>query len=535
MADPAAAAHEHHRHVRDVDHRHAVVAGAARELEDAIALARDGIRQLPSEPRRAGHGAIVVGDIDLQRQLSALGDTFDLADDVGHRKLAVGIRGGADIDRERYLARNDIGRTGHRMDVPDSPDQPIFVGPAERLDRNDAFRGTCQRIAPQQHRHGAGMPGHAGETCRKSRRARYRRHHPDRQTLGFQHRALLDVEFQIGKQFAAGPCGRADMVGIETESGERIAHRCSGAVPYTKHALVERAGDRAAPQQRGSEPNAFLIGKACHLDGEGPSLPALVHGSDTGNRRDQTQRPIPFAGIAHRVVMRPQHQAGQARTISFVTPADVSDGVEVRNHSCLLHPRQQQIGRGAMFGGEKDAGQMGRCLGYGAQGVNPAHNLLAKGRVAVEIAGMFGIRHSNRLEPDLLGTLPEHGLAEFRQPIQPGCQRDEMVAGELTHFAGEVYPAIGQQNLGLADAARIKDDLTRRGIAGVVFIPDAKVEIAERKPDALAAPPDMDHLTFERHRAAKRGTGLGRQLIFETCLEREVAGTDNELVHPMGP
>ncbi|HMI16248.1 MAG TPA: hypothetical protein VK526_07820, partial [Bradyrhizobium sp.] len=24
----------------------------------------------------------------------------------------------------------------------------------------------------------------------------------------------------------------------------------------------------------------------------------------------------------------------------------------------------------------------------------------------------------------------------------------------------------------------------------------------------------------------------GRQLIFETCLEREVAGTDNELVHP---
>ncbi len=112
-----------------------------------------------------------------------------------------------------------------------------------------------------------------------------------------------------------------------------------------------------------------------------------------------------------------------------------------------------------MFGSEEGAGQMVRCLGYGAQGANPAHNLLAKGRVegraegraAVEIAGMFGIRHSNPLEPDLLGTLPEHGLAQLRQPIQPGCQRDEMVAGELTHFAGEVYPAIGQQNLGLAN------------------------------------------------------------------------------------
>jgi hypothetical protein len=42
---------------------------------------------------------------------------------------------------------------------------------------------------------------------------------------------------------------------------------------------------------------------------------------------------------------------------------------------------------------------------------------------------MFGIRHSNRLEPDLLGTLPEHGLAKFRQPIKSGCQRDEMVSG----------------------------------------------------------------------------------------------------------
>jgi len=52
----------------------------------------------------------------------------------------------------------------------------------------------------------------------------------------------------------------------------------------------------------------------------------------------------------------------------------------------------------------------------------------------------FGIRHSNSLEPDRLRPLPEHGLAQLRQPIQPGCQRDEMVAGELTHLLAKCTP-----------------------------------------------------------------------------------------------
>src|SRR3954449_7656798 len=103
---------------------------------------------------------------------------------------------------------------------------------------------------------------------------------------------------------------------------------------------------------------------------------------------------------------------------------------------------------------------------------------------------------SDRLEADLLRALPEHGLAEFRQPIEAGCQGDKMVSGELTHLAREMHPAIGQENLGFADAAGIKDNLARRGIAGVVFIADAEIEIAERQPDPLAAPAHMDHLAF---------------------------------------
>src|SRR4030081_1975110 len=106
-----------------------------------------------------------------------------------------------------------------------------------------------------------------------------------------------------------------------------------------------------------------------------------------------------------------------------------------------------------------------------------------------------------------------------------------MVAGELAHLAGEMHAAIGEQNLGFADAAGIEDDLAGRGIAGVVLVRDAEIEIAKRHPDPLAAPAHMDRLALERHRLAKGRAGLGRQLFFKTGLERKVAGADNELAH----
>ena len=75
---------------------------------------------------------------------------------------------------------------------------------------------------------------------------------------------------------------------------------------------------------------------------------------------------------------------------------------------------------------------------------------------------------------------------------RPGGQRDEMVAGELSHLARKMHAAIGQQDLGFADTAGIEDDLAGRRIAGGVLVGDAEVEITERHPDALAAPAHMD-------------------------------------------
>jgi cation diffusion facilitator CzcD-associated flavoprotein CzcO len=202
------------------------------------------------------------------------------------------------------------------------------------------------------------MAGHAGPARREPGGARYRAHDSDRQIEAFQHRSLLDVEFDIGQQFAAGPRGRADMVGIETELGERIAHRDAGGVLCAKQALVERSRDRAAAQQRGGEADPLLVGEPGHLDGERQSPPPFLQIGDAANRGDQSKWAVPFAGVAHGVVVRAQHQARQTRNLAFITATDISDRVEMRAHSRRSHPAQEKVGSRAMLFGKKDAGKV---------------------------------------------------------------------------------------------------------------------------------------------------------------------------------
>jgi len=45
-----------------------------------------------------------------------------------------------------------------------------------------------------------------------------------------------------------------------------------------------------------------------------------------------------------------------------------------------------------------------------------------------------------------------------------------MVAGELADLAGEADTAISEQDLGLADAAGIENEVSRRREAGVVLV-----------------------------------------------------------------
>jgi hypothetical protein len=109
-------------------------------------------------------------------------------------------------------------------------------------------------------------------------------------------------------------------------------------VARIERALDKRARDRPAAEQRRGEAHALLIGKADHFNREWQPLPALVEIGDAGDRGEQSERAVPFAGVANGVVMRAQHQARQTRTIAFIAAADIADGVEMRGHAGVPHP-----------------------------------------------------------------------------------------------------------------------------------------------------------------------------------------------------
>src|SRR4029077_12515698 len=111
----------------------------------------------------------------------------------------------------------------------------------------------------------------------------------------------------------------------------------------------------------------------------------------------------------------------------------------------------------------------------------------------------------------------------------------EMISGKLADLAGEAHAAVGQQDFGLADAARIQDDFTRRRIAGLILVAKSEVEIAERNPARFPAPAHMDDaLPVGQHRA-KLGAGLRRTFRFEACNELEAACFDAYTLHDQLP
>ena len=143
----------------------------------------------------------------------------------------------------------------------------------------------------------------------------------------------------------------------------RLAHREAAWIARAEHAFVEGAGDRPAAEQRGGKPDALLVGETCDFDRKGQPHAPPVQVGDAGNRRYHSERAVPFAGVAHGVVMRTQHQAGQPGTFAFIAAADIADGVEMYGHPGIFHPGQDEIGRDAMSRREEDPRQMRARLG----------------------------------------------------------------------------------------------------------------------------------------------------------------------------
>ena len=193
-----------------------------------------------------------------------------------------------------------------------------------------------------------------------------------------KHRPLLDMQFDIGMQFAALARCRADFGWVQPKLHHGFAHAEAGMIARIEHAFVEGAGDRPAAEQGGGKPHALLVRETDDFDRKGQPHIAPVQIGDAGDRGDDPERSIPFAGVAHGVVMRTEHQARQPGTFSFVTAADIADGVEMRGHSGIPHPRHQEISRDAMFGRKEDPCQILRRFGNRSELIDPADDFIAK-------------------------------------------------------------------------------------------------------------------------------------------------------------
>src|SRR2546430_16070595 len=132
-------------------------------------------------------------------------------------------------------------------------------------------------------------------------------------------------------------------------------------------------------------------------------------------------------------------------------------------------------------------------------------------------------------ERDLLRPFPQHALAKLLQPLVAFEDRGEVVAGQLACLAREKRPTVRKEDLRLADAARVEQQWPGPGVARVVLVAEAELELAERDPRSLSAPAGLDELGLERQHRLERLACPGRRVGLEPGEKAQVSDGDLEV------
>src|SRR2546428_11657128 len=141
------------------------------------------------------------------------------------------------------------------------------------------------------------------------------------------------------------------------------------------------------------------------------------------------------------------------------------------------------------------------------------------------------IARSGKLDREVLRAFPKHEAAELGETLVPFDHRREVVARELPDLARELRGAVREQDLHLADAARVHEDLAGRGIRSVVLEVDPEAILTHRPRRRLTAPPHVHELAPDRKPLADRGACLRREPFLEPRRELERAGGDAKHRH----
>ena len=204
----------------------------------------------------------------------------------------------------------------------------------------------------------------------------------DRQALGLQHRALLDVRLQVTDHVGRRARGLADARRIQSPGGQRVGHGHAGAVGHAiEIGRIEHAGDGAAGEHRGREARAFLVAEGDHLDRERQPPPGGVQRGHALDAQHHPERAVVAAGIAHAVDMAADQQRRRAGCVGFVAADQVGGRVDADRHAGLAHPVGHRLLRGAVGGREPGAVQAGLAVAVGrrAEGIAAGDGALAGG------------------------------------------------------------------------------------------------------------------------------------------------------------
>ena len=107
----------------------------------------------------------------------------------------------------------------------------------------------------------------------------------------------------------------------------------------------------------------------------------------------------------------------------------------------------------------------------------------------------------------------------------------EVIASQLSDLAAEAHAAIGEQDLGLANAAGMEEELTRNGVTRGVLVAEAEIKPTEWDPACLSAPSARGSTLAVRQHALKSEASQRSRGAFKACPERERATGDTDIYH----
>ena len=197
---------------------------------------------------------------------------------------------------------------------------------------------------------------------------------PDRQPFALEHRALLDVELEVGDGSVEPRPGARRGVEVDPVGGERVDERDAVAVLDVADAAgLEGAGGEARAEQRAPEARALLVGPVDERDGHGRLAGGRERAQDLEPAED-AERAVEPAAVGDRVHVAAEDHRPLARPGE--DGPEVARLVDVDRHRQLGQALAQPGAGGRPRVGPRDPLGAALVLGELAQGAEVGERAL---------------------------------------------------------------------------------------------------------------------------------------------------------------